>query len=418
MNGKESNLFLGLECMCCGSRYPVETQSTCAKCDGLLTGRYDLQKATIDLSSRRTSIWQFANLMPPVSVNNAVSMGEGWTPLVGAPRYAKEIGLSNLCCKLEGQNPTGSFKDRLASLGLSLAREWKKEGVFTASSGNAAAAISAYSARAGLHCLVLIREDSTASKLGQIAMYGPSLLKVRNLFGSRDSLLEGLTLTQQRLPGWLNIFAWIPFNPLLIDAQKTIAYEIAADCGSEVPGYIFVPTAGGDLLYGIFKGFSELKELGLINNVPKMVVAQGAGANPTVRAIESGADRVSQIERAETVAGALRVNFGAEHALAAVKQSRGFGVSLTDFEIISAQQDIARLEGVFTEVSSATALAGIRKARAQGRLSRDDQVCAILTGNGFKDYYPPFDDISKIPLAKSASSIPSALTECYPSFNR
>ena len=232
--------------------------------------------------------------MPPVSDRNIVSLSEGWTPLVDAARYGRSIGSENLWCKLEGQNPSGSFKDRAASLGLSMTREWGKKGVFLASSGNAAAAVSAYSARAGVHCLVLIREDSTPSKLGQVAMYGANLLRVRDIFKTRQSLERTLDLTQKSLPEWLNHFIWAPYNPLLVDGLKSIAYEIATKTGKDgIPDYVFVPTAGGDLLYGIYKGFVELKEAGAIERIPGMVVVQGKDSSPTVTAIETGADKVT-----------------------------------------------------------------------------------------------------------------------------
>jgi len=352
--------------------------------------------------------------MPPVSDSNIISMREGWTPFIEAKRYGHSIGSSSLWCKVEGQNPSGSFKDRAASLGLSLAMEWRKPGVFTASSGNAAAAISAYSARAGIKCLILIREDSTPSKLGQIAMYGANLLRVREIFRDQQTLARALDLTQKALPDWLNHFVWAPYNPLLIDGLKTIAYEVASDCQNiELPDCIFVPTAGGDLLYGIFKGFQELKESGAVDKIPRMVVAQGLNSSPTVLAIESGLDKVPETEKAETVAGALRVNFGTEHTLIAVRQSKGFGIAVSDDEIISAQRKIALSEGIFTEVSSATALAGIEKSIKNGRVQKDEKVVAILTGSGFKDYSPPFKDISLVPLADSSERIPTVLKSSY-----
>ncbi len=360
------------------------------------------------------SIWQFRDLMPPVSDANIVSLGEGWTPLVGAPRYGSSIGSENLWCKLEGLNPSGSFKDRAASLGLSLAKEWRKEGVFIASSGNAAAAVAAYSARAGIHCLVLIREDSTPSKLGQISMYGGNLLRVREIFKSKESLEYALNLTQRALPDWLNHFIWAPYNPLLVDGLKTMAYEIVSDSGEDgVPDYVFVPTAGGDLLYGIYKGFAELKATGAVKKMPKMVVVQGKDANPTVAALEMGLSKVPETEKAETVAGALRVNFGTEHTLVAVRESKGFGVALTDEEILTAQREIARLDGIFCEVSSATALAGIAKSIGEKKIGKDEKALAILTGFGFKDYYPPFKDISLVPLAENLDDIPNVLKSRY-----
>jgi len=381
---------------------------------GILSAKYDLNGKSFDFQAARNSIWQFRDMMPPVSDSNIISMREGWTPFIEAKRYGHSIGSSSLWCKVEGQNPSGSFKDRAASLGLSLAMEWRKPGVFTASSGNAAAAISAYSARAGIKCLVLIREDSTPSKLGQIAMYGANLLRVREIFRDQQTLARALDLTQKALPDWLNHFVWAPYNPLLIDGLKTIAYEVASDCQNiELPDCIFVPTAGGDLLYGIFKGFQELKESGAVDKIPRMVVAQGLNSSPTVAAIESGLDKVPETEKADTVAGALRVNFGTEHTLIAVRQSKGFGIAVSDDEIISAQRKIALSEGIFTEVSSATALAGIEKSIKNGRVQKDEKVLAILTGSGFKDYSPPFKDISLVPLADSSERIPTVLKSSY-----
>ena len=403
------NRFVSLRCTLCGAEFPLETQGTCARCSGILTGHYDLKGKTFDLKYRGHSIWQYRDMMPPVSDSSIISMGEGWTPLVPARRYGASIG-ADLWCKVEGENPSGSFKDRAASLGISLAESWHKTGVYTASSGNAAAAVSAYAARAGMDCIVLVREDSTPSKLGQIAMYGPRLLRVRDIFRTRQTLERAFNLMQSALPSWLNHFVWAPYNPLLIDGLKTVAYEIATECsGNSLPDCIYVPTAGGDLLYGIFKVFQELRAAGVVERVPRMVVAQGLNASPSVSAIESGSKVVPEIETADTIAGALRVNFGAEHTLLAVRESGGFGVAVSDEEIISAQRKIAAMDGIFTEVSSATALAAIAKSAAEGKIQKDDRVLAILTGSGFKDYSPPFKDISSVPLAESADQIPSIL---------
>ncbi len=385
------------------------------KCNGILDGHYELGGKKFEIDGLvKDSIWQFRDMMPPVSDSSIVSLGEGWTPLIKAPEYGRLIGIESLWCKVEGQNPTGSFKDRAASLGLSLAKEWRKKGVFVASSGNAAAAVAAYSARAGIQCLVLIREDSTPSKLGQISMYGANLLRVRDIFKSEESLEYALNLTQRSLPDWLNHFIWASYNPLLVDGLKTLAYEIASDSGEDgIPDYVFVPTAGGDLLYGIYKGFAELKATGTVSKIPKMVVVQGKGANPIVAALEMGSSKVPQRESAETVAGALRSTFGAEHPLAAVRQSRGFGVVVTDEEILRAHRDVARLDGIFCEVSSATALAAIAKSIKEKKIEKDEKALAILTGFGFKDYYPPFKDISQVPLAESLDAIPNVLRSSY-----
>jgi len=412
---KNKTRFIALECISCHTQFPEDTHSRCMKCGGILTGAYDLSgRVSFDLKSvKKDSIWDFREMMPPVDGSNLVTMGEGWTPMIAADRYGLSIGSNNLLCKIEGQNPSGSFKDRAASLGLSLAREWKKEGVFTASSGNAAAAVAAYSARAGVRCLVLIREDSTAAKLGQISLYGPLLLRVREIFKTKETLAKALELTQSALPSWLNHFIWAPYNPLLIDGLKTIAYEIVADFPENLPDYVFVPTAGGDLLYAIFKGFTELQALGKIDKIPAMVVVQGTNAAPTVLAVEHGDPGVPDIQTADTIAGALRVNFGTEHTLVAVKESGGFGVSVMDEEILEAQRAIASKEGIFTEISSSTALAAISRSLKEGKIGKEDRALAILTGTGFKDYHPSFKDISSVPLAENSEQIPLILRQRY-----
>ncbi len=277
-----------------------------------------------------------------------------------------------------------------------------------ASTGNAAAAVSAYSARAGLGCLILVRDDTSAAKISQIAMYSPAMLRVHGLYDALSSLQRALEITQKKLPGWQNHFLWAPINPLLVDAFKTISYEIARGAG-ELPDYIFVPVAGGDLIYGMYKGFSELRQMGAIPSLPKLVAVQGEGASPTVSAIEKGEEFVAEVETADTIAVALKANFGAEHSIVAVRETGGFGIATPDADIIEAQREIARLDGVFCELSSATTLSAISRAVTEGRINRDDNVAAILTGSGFKDFRLALEDTSKIPLARNVESIPDAL---------
>ncbi|MDA4126060.1 MAG: pyridoxal-phosphate dependent enzyme [Thaumarchaeota archaeon] len=368
--------------------------------------RYRLDgKFPTDFEGR--SMWDFADFLPPVKKENIVSLGEGWTPYVESPNFAMRIGLRHIWCKLEGCNPTGSFKDRAASLGLSLVNEWGKKGVFAASDGNAAAAISAYSARARIKCLILISEDAPTQKLAQIMMYSPTLLRVRGLYESASSLESALAQAQSVLPDWLNLFIWAPFNPLLVEPYKTIAYEIALR--KEIPDYIFIPVAGGELLSGLSRGFQELREMGLLNGVPKLVAVQGKGADPTVQAIEKGLDEVVETGPPTTVAGAIRVNFGAEHSIMAVKKSGGFGISVTDEQILNAQKQIARDEGIFCEISSAVALAAISEALDHGKIRADETAAAILTGAGLKDYLSAEADLSRVPLSESVSSLSTTL---------
>ena len=175
-------------------------------------------------------------------------------------------------------------------------------------------------------------------------MYSPILLRVWGIYRSLSSLEAALAQTQEILPDWLNHFIWAPFNPLLVDAFKTIAYEIALS--QKVPDCIFIPVAGGDLLSGLYKGFQELQKMGQLQRPPRLVAVQGEGADPTVQAIEKGLDKVKETAPARTIAGALRVNFGAEHSITAVRKSGGFGISVSDEQIVKAQREIARDEGI------------------------------------------------------------------------
>jgi threonine synthase len=397
-----TNRFRFLACANCTTTYPTDYHSRCSKCGGILEAHYRLD-GSFPVDLERRSIWDYADFLPPVQKENVVSLGEGWTPYVDSPRFAKRVGLRRLWCKLEGCNPTGSFKDRTASLGLSLASEWGKKGVFAASDGNAAAAISAYSARARIKCLILISEDAPAQKVAQIMMYSPTLLRVGGLYESASSLESALSQAQSVLPEWLNLFIWAPYNPLLVEPYKTIAYEIALS--KEIPNYVFVPVAGGELLSGLSRGFQELREMGVLERVPKLVAVQGKGADPTVQAIEKGLDKVLETGPPKTVAGAIRVNFGAEHSIMAVRKSGGFGISVTDEQIINAQKQIARDEGIFCEISSAAALAAISEALGNGKIRSDETAAAILTGAGLKDYPADEADFSHVPLSESVSSL-------------
>ncbi len=406
----ESNRFVHLRCLSCHQTFPLETHSTCSRCGGVLSGEYDLKKTLFGSSRNPHGIWRYAEFFPPVNSKNIVSLGEGSTPLVEARRFSESFAKgSKIFCKLESTNPTGSFKDRIASLGLTLARGQEKKGVFTASSGNAAAAISAYSAHAGIGCLILIRDDATVTKLSQIAMYGPSILRVRNLYNTLEDLARALDYAQRSLPEWMNHFIWATYNPLFIDALKTIAYEIAFE-RRLMPDYVFVPVAGGDLLYGIFKGFRELREMGIIERMPKLVAVQGKGAAPLVQSIERGYNHTMPIEPpARTIAGALRVTFGADHALTAVKESQGFGVAVSDSQILQGQRRIAKLEGIFCETSAATTIAAITMAVQERKIDSNETSVAILTGIGFKDYAAQVARQKLPPLVRSVESIPKAL---------
>ena len=392
--GNGSSRWVALECLRCGRESPPDTLGRCGNCQGILSARYSMKGYQWGTMGTR-SLWEFQEVLPPVPDAFRTSLGEGSTPYVPLAHLGREVGLPHLLAKLEGTNPTGSFKDRAAALGVSLARTRGARGVFTASSGNAASAIAAYCARAGLPCVVMAREDITASKRMQIGMYGARIVPVRHLFDTEDTLTQALRAAGRAAPDFANLFVWAPWNPLLVDAMKTIAYEMALQ--GPLPDAVLVPVAGGDLLYGIHKGFSELREAGLIPATPRMIAVQGEGASPLVTSFLAGHEEVLRGTRADTVAGALRVTFGGEHALQALRESGGTAVAVPDAAILAAQRRIAAREGIFCEVSSATTVAALESLRTSGQLGPGDTVAVILTGLGFKDH--PADMVGSAPEA-------------------
>lgn len=315
------------------------------------------------------------------------TLGEGDTPLLEAPRLGAALGLGHLWLKNEGRSATGSFKDRGAVVALALARELGARGTLTASSGNAASAVAAYSAAAGLECLVLVGPGSVPNKLQQVLAYGAQILVVQDLFRTQDGLLELLEAVSQRLDRLL-VFFWALSNPYTIEGMKTIAYELFSQTGGELPDAVVVPTGGGDLYTGIWRGFCDLRRVGLIDRVPRMLAAQAAGAAPLAQAVAAGSSRVAQLDRVNTVASGIRVAFTGEHALRALRESDGAVVSVPDESILAMQSRLATQTGLWVEPTAATGLAAVPRFLEQGALRPEDRVVCILTGAGYKDVPP------------------------------
>ncbi len=399
--------YRGLRCTGCARSYPDRTIGTCSGCGRLLAAQFDVKGLSLPFPVTHSSIWSYSETLPPVEDGARITLGEGGTPYVPADRLARSIGIRSVHVKLEGMNPTGSFKDRVAALGVSLARSWGYEGVYTASSGNAASAIAAYSARAGLPCIVLAREHTAIGKLSQTLLYGARVLPVRGLFDSVDRLAQAFATAAEALPNYRNLFVWSPWNPLLTEALKGIAYEIAAQ--GPLPDWLLVPVAGGDLLHGIYRGFVELRDAGRIDRLPRLVAVQGAGANPIVRAIREGLVHAPTLASAHTAAAALHVTFGADHALEAIRGSGGSAVGVTDAQIFDAQERLAREEGIFGETSSATVVAALAILRADGTIAPDASVGCVLTGFGLKDFRAPEQGEARIAPTVDLTDLGGAL---------
>jgi threonine synthase len=372
-----------MKCIECGAEYPKdEIIYTCSKCDGLLDVIYDYSSIKFDMQKLKTecpSVWKYAKLLPVE--REPVTLKEGGTPLYKCDRLAEKIGIKTLYVKHEGMNPTGSFKDRGMTVGVSKALELGMSTVACASTGNTSAALAIYGAKAGIPVVVLLPAGKVAlGKIAQALMHGAKVLSIRGNFDDALALVRTLC-TQEK------IYLLNSINPYRLEGQKTIGFEIADQLGFKVPDRIVLPVGNAGNITAIYKGFKEFQKLGITDSLPKMTGIQAEGACPIVRAIKSGAPEITPEDKPETVASAIRIGnpVNAKKALSAIRESGGTAESVTDEETLAAQKDLARLEGIGVEPASATSVAGLAKLIKLGVIGRDEIVVCITTGHLLKD---------------------------------
>jgi threonine synthase len=330
---------------------------------------------------RSLGVWRFQEALPPVPSGYRVSMGEGSTPLIPLERLGRSIGVPRLYAKLEGLNPTGSFKDRGMAVGVSVALLAGAKVVVAASTGNTAASLAAYARRAGLEPLVVVPAGRVASgKLLQALAYGAYIVEVEAGF---DEALEAVIEVVEREP---RLYPLNSFNPWRLEGQKTLAYEVVEQLG-DAPDWVVVPVGNAGNIAAIWKGFKELLEAGEASRAPRMAGVQAEGAAPLAKAWMKGLREPLWVENPETVATAIRIGKPVNwvKAMRAVQDSRGVFTVVTDEEILKAMMDLARLEGVVVEPASAAAVAGLTKLAREGLVARDETVVVVLTGHGLKD---------------------------------
>ncbi|MHB8618947.1 MAG: threonine synthase [Chloroflexota bacterium] len=339
----------------------------------------------------RGSMADYADVLPYAT--EVRSLGEGNTPLVHARRLGQRMGFDRLYLKVEGCNPTGSFKDRGAFVCVGGALAEGKRGVLVASSGNAGAATAAYCAANGLRCLLLVAPGVSPRKLAQARAAGARCLAVDRLF-ERDpeELAAFLRVLAERLDLYLGFF-WSPVNPHISEGFKTISYETATRLGG-APEWVITPTAGGDLIAGQWRGWLDLQRGGEVDGLPRMVAAQ-VGAAPLVQAWLAKAGEVGVLASAgRTVASALRTNFTGDHALEAIYQSGGRAVLVEDEAILDAQRLVGETEGLWIESASAAALAALPQTGA----APADVIVCVCTAAGFKDAGDQPMDVPEVPF--------------------
>ena len=372
-----------LQCFECQRVFPAEEAGfRCNACGGLLEVRFDLAgRREPAWSGRQLSVWKYRELLPIEKQESIVSLAEGGTGLHHCKRLGRKLGLKKLFVKNEGENPTGSFKDRGMTVAISKARELSKKKVLCASTGNTAASLAAYSARADMECIVLMPKGKVAGgKMLQIIMHGAKLIQIK---GDFDQALEiAMKLSERRREFYL----MNSINPFRLEGQKTIAFEILDQLG-RVPEVVMLPVGNGGNISAAWKGFSEFQQLKIVKSRPRMIGIQAEKAAPIARAVKSGRDKIRPVHNPQTIATAIRIGSPVNwpKVLSAIRDSRGTAETVTDRQILEAQKELATLEGIFVEPASAASIAGVKKLSEEGRVDRSETVVCVTTGHGLKD---------------------------------
>jgi threonine synthase len=369
-----------MKCISCGAEYDNnEIIYTCRDCGSILEVLCQPNVSKEVFSCRKSTMWKYKEFMP-VDHSMIISLEEGGTPFCRCKSLGDDLGI-DLHVKVEGSNPTGSFKDRGMSVGITKAMELGVSTVGCASTGNTSASLAAYAARAGLRCIVLLPAGKVAlGKLSQAMFHGAEVFSVR---GNFDEALEAITALA--LSGELYLLNSV--NPFRLEGQKSIGFEIVDSMGWESPDRIILPVGNAGNISAIWKGVREFHEAGFIQDLPMMTGIQAEGAAPIVRAVEKKADDIVPVENPETVATAIRIGapVSAKKALRAIYDSGGLAETVTDEEILSAQKLLARREGIGVEPASAASIAGLIKLLEDGEIDKSERIVCVVTGHLLKD---------------------------------
>ena len=380
------NSAIDFVCDDCGMHIDLrEPVNLCPHCGGLLEVQYDdaIMKRSADLMRHyaRDSIWRYRDFFPPVHDENIVTLGEGGTPLIKSRFLGPSLGVPELYFKNDTMMPTGSFKDRGFSLAISYAAELKVKRGLTYSSGNAGASFSAYSARAGFPGLILVEYLASDTKKAMILLYGAqaAILDYEN-FDQISSMLDGAVRE-------LGCYMFVNFiNPVRHEAMKTYAYEIFGELG-HAPDWSFHPVGTGGGLWGTWKGYNELKRMGLLDKLPHMAGVQPEAVCWLKQAIDTGAEEGKRYGCSEhTIAQSISGNsplHGGKRLIQCVRQSDGLAMAVSDEEIMEAMRDLGK-EGIAAEPSSAAGVAAFKQAVKNGRIRSGETAVCIITGTALK----------------------------------
>jgi len=376
-----------LECAACGTKHEARRlHNLCTQCGKPLLVRYDLNRAAATLTKesvrgRAPDLWRYREVLPVEQDANIVTFGEGFTPLLRASRLGTQIGLRRLYIKDEGQNPTQSFKARGMAVAVSMAKELGAQKLAVPSAGNAAGALAAYAARAGLEAHIFMPSDTPRANVIECEQTGAQV-----------TLMEGLITDcgaevgrRKEAEGWFDVSTLK--EPYRIEGKKTMGYELAEQFDWDLPDVIMYPTGGGTGLIGMWKAFDEMEQMGWIgSNRPRMVTVQAAGCQPIVRAFEEGKRFADEFPNAHTTASGLRVPkaVGDFLIIDALRASGGTAIAVTDEELLAATKEIGTAEGIFCAPEGAACLPALRRLLEDGSVKQDERVVLFNTGSGVK----------------------------------
>lgn len=339
------------------------------------------------------SLWRYLPLLPVQEAPADHSIQVGGTPLISSKQIAAEYDLASFCIKDDTRHPSGSLKDRASEVGIQHAEELGRNTLVVASTGNAAASLAAMAAYYGKKAVILAPVSAPLAKLTQILQHGAILCPVNGSYGEAFDL--SLTVAEEY--GWYSRSTGI--NPVLSEGKKTAALEIAEQMEWQVPDRVFVPVGDGCIIGGVYKGFYDLLELGWTERIPRIVAVQAEGSAAVVNAIRSNGE-IAAVQP-KTIADSISVNLPRDgrKAIRAVKESGGFGITVSDGEILDAQKSLSETTGIFAEPAAAAAFAGFLKACKTGEIQRGERIVVLITGTGLKD----------IPAAQKNIHIPEAI---------
>lgn len=392
--------LLHLSCVVCGREY--DEGATRYVCDdhgneGILDVRYDYDKVELSRESLAAdsdpTMWRYRPLMPVAADAPVPPLTVGGTPTYESPRLASDLGLTTVWVKDEGRQPTASLKDRASSMAVVKAQEFGADVITTASTGNAAAALSGVCASVGQPNVIFVPEAAPEAKVAQLLAYGSVVVLVQGNYSDAFDLCMAASVQY----GWYNRNTG--FNPYMTEGKKTAMLELLEQLDWQAPDAVFVSVGDGSIIGGLHKGAKDALALGLIDSMPRIYGVQAAGSDYLVQAFESGEDVLTKAPiSADTVADSISADLPRDRikALAAATETDGAYLRVSDAQILEAIPALARRSGVFAEPAGAAALAGLQLAVEQGHVGANDRVAVVSTGSGLKDVASVMDAVGRV----------------------